>query len=90
MLGALDLGNACSCSYKSSPQDMSQQAHSFSARHAASQGGVRDLLAVSRQSKLTATGSGMLDYQPIGYHIDGADFTQFVLEAHANVAVTGV
>ena len=51
---------------------------------------MRELLAVSRQSKLTATGSGMLEYQPIGYRIDGGDFTQFVLEAHTNMAVKGV
>ena len=53
------------------------------------QQGARSLLARSRQSKLTASGSGVLRYEPTGYQIDGADFTKFFQEAHANMNVTG-
>ena len=60
-----------------------------SADPAVLQGAARSLLGFSRQSELATTGAGMLDYQPLGFHIDGADFTQFVLEAHANAAVEG-
>ena len=52
--------------------------------------GLRAACSASRgSSELATTGAGMLDYQPLGFHIDGADFTQFVLEAHANAAVEG-
>ena len=53
------------------------------------QPGARRLLTPSRQSALTAAGSGTLEYRPIGYSIDGADLSQFFLEAHANPNVTG-
>lgn len=53
------------------------------------QHGARSLLARSRQSKLTSSGSGILRYEPTGYHIDGGDFTKFFQEAHANTNVTG-
>ena len=49
----------------------------------------RALLTPSSQSALTATGSGILLYHPTGYSIDGADLTQFFMEAHSNTNVTG-
>ena len=49
----------------------------------------RALLTPSRQSALTATGSGILLFRPTGYSIDGADLTQFFMEAHSNANVTG-
>ena len=58
-------------------------------RYEEAQPGARSLLAHSRQSKLTASGSGILLYEPTGYYIDGADLTQFFQEAHANTNVTG-
>ena len=51
--------------------------------------GARRLLTPSRQSALTAAGSGVLEYRPVGYSMDGADLSQFFLEAHANPNVTG-
>ena len=49
----------------------------------------RSLLGPSRQHQLTASGSGVIPYEPTGYYIDGADFSQFFQEAHANPNVTG-
>ena len=49
----------------------------------------RKLLAPSRQSEMAARGSGVLLYQPTGFQIDGADLTQFFMEAHSNYNVTG-
>lgn len=51
---------------------------------------MRKLLTPSQQSQLTAGGSGMLLYQPTGFRIDGADLTQFFMEAHSNPNVTGL
>ena len=53
------------------------------------QPGARRLLTPSHQAKLTASGSGVLLYQPTGYQIEGGDFAQFFQEAHANANVTG-
>ena len=59
------------------------------ARPLGAHAGVRRLLTPSRQSALTTWGSGLLEYRPVGYSIDGADLSQFFLEAHANLNVTG-